>query len=81
MLHKELRGSEVVWLNQKFSQPSLEPFVLSFYMMDHSGLCNMLVGDLECVHVVLERSPPYLFLYLFYLIKKNKKEINKGSTI
>ena len=57
-----------------------EPSVLSFCMLCYSMLCNTLVGDLECVLVMLERSPPHLFLYLFYLIKKNKKETKKGST-
>jgi len=42
-------------------------------------LCNVLVGDLRCVFIMHERSPPHLFLYLFYLINKNKKRTNKGS--
>jgi hypothetical protein len=37
----------------------------------------MMVGDLECAHVVLERSPPHLFLYLFY---SNKKETKMETT-
>jgi hypothetical protein len=37
------------------------------------GLCNVLVGDLEFVLIVLERSPPHLFLYLFLFDKEKQK--------
>jgi hypothetical protein len=40
---------------------------------DRSRLCNVLVGDLKCVHVILERYPPHLFLYLFYLMKEKQR--------
>ena len=40
----------------------------------------MLVEDLECVFIMLERSPPHLLLYCFYLTEKIKVEPNKGST-
>jgi hypothetical protein len=58
---------------------SLKLSVLSFCMVYCSLLCNMLVGDLKCAFVVLERSPPYLFLYLLYFqqINKNKRNRNK----
>jgi hypothetical protein len=84
MLHKpslkvkELWGARNGLANQGFSQSSLKPFVPSFCALDHSMLCNVLGGDLECVLVMLERSPPHLFLYLFYLIKRNKSENKQG---
>ena len=53
---------------------------LSFYMMDHLGLCSVLVGDLEYERVVLERSSPHLFLYMFLFNKETKYATNKGST-
>ena len=37
-------------------------------------LCNVLVGDLECAFIMHEQSPPHLFLYLFFLNKRNKSE-------
>jgi hypothetical protein len=44
------------------------------FVLLHVGLfnvlCNILVGDLKCVLVMLERSPPHLFLYLFYSNEK-----------
>ena len=44
-------------------------------------LCNVLVGDLECVFIMIERSPPHLLLYLLLLNKeKQKKQTSKGST-
>ena len=69
----------MVWLNQRFNQSSPEPYVSSFCLLDHSMLCNVLVGDLECVLVMPERSPLHLFLYLFILKKETKVETNKGS--
>ena len=70
----------MVWQNQRFSQSSLEPSVLSFCMMDRLGLCSVLVGDLKCECFVLERSPAHLFLYLFLFNKETKYAANKGST-
>ena len=49
-------------------------------MMDHLGLCSVLVGDLEYERVVLERSSPHLFLYMFLFNKETKYATNKGST-
>jgi hypothetical protein len=46
---EELEGAEGIrggLLNQRFIQSSLEPSALSFYRLDHSMLCNVLVGDL-----------------------------------
>jgi hypothetical protein len=68
----------MVWLNQGFNQSSLKPYVQSFCSLDYSMLCNVLGGDLECMLVMLERSPPYLCLYLFYLIKRNKSKNKQG---
>jgi hypothetical protein len=55
VLHKPLIGEEGVegirggLTKPEVQPPSLDPFVLSFYMMDRSDLCNVFVGDLECV--------------------------------
>jgi hypothetical protein len=38
-MKKELRGSEVVWLNLRFSQSSLELSVLSFFHGESSNGC------------------------------------------
>jgi hypothetical protein len=69
----------MAWLNQRFSQSSLEPSVLSFGMLDHLILCNMLVGDLNCVFVMHERSPP-TYSCTCLLDKETRMETNKGST-
>jgi len=34
----------------------------------------VLVGHLECAFAMFERSPPHLFLYLFYSNRKTKIE-------
>ena len=44
----ELRGSEVVWLNQGFNQSFLELSVSSFYKLDHSVLRNVLGRSQVC---------------------------------
>ena len=74
----------MVWLNQKVQPILSELSVLSFCMMYHSLLHNMLVGDLECAFVALERSPPHFILYLLYFStkkqKQKKQKTSKGST-
>ena len=42
-------------------------------MMDHPRVVQH-VGDLECVLVVLERSPPHLFVYLFLFDKERNEQ-------
>jgi hypothetical protein len=37
-------------------------------------LCNVLVEDLGCVVVPLERSPPHLFLYLHLFSKEKQRQ-------
>ena len=76
----EFRDQRNEFRDQRFSPFSLELFFLSFCMLDCPMLCNMLVGDLECVVVPLERSPLHLFLYLHFFSRKNKDRNNKGST-
>ena len=67
--------SEVAWLNQEFSQSSLEPFVLSFYMLDRSMFVQH-VGRRSrmCVRHAWEISPTLIVVPAFILIKKNKKK-------
>jgi hypothetical protein len=77
---KKLGESEMVWLDQRFSQPSLGPSVSSFCMLGNLMLCNVLVEDLECVLVMLERSSPHLFLYLSLFAKETIIKTNNGSS-
>ena len=59
---------------KRFYRPSLEACVVSFCMSAHPMLCNTLWGDLVWVVVEVERSPPHLFLYLFYSKQKETKK-------
>jgi cytochrome c biogenesis factor len=79
-LKKELRG-EMVWLDQRFIQSSLEPFVLSFYMLDQLMFVQRVGGrSRTCICLAWEISPTLIVVPAFYLTKKNKKEIEKSST-
>jgi hypothetical protein len=62
----------MVWLNKRFNQSSLEPFVPSFFMLDHSMLCNVLVGDLKWVFVMLESSPTLILVPILFNKEKQK---------
>jgi hypothetical protein len=65
-MNKELRGSEVVWLNLRFSQSSLELSVLSFFHDESSDGCATCWWEIfECLLVVPEDLPHTSFLYLF----------------
>jgi len=63
---------EMVWLNQRFSQSSLESSVLSFYKVDHSVLWNELGRSWLCGCYAWEISPT-LILVPAYLIKRKRK--------
>jgi hypothetical protein len=53
-------------LDQPEVQPILSGIICSVLLHDvlFDVLCNVLVGDLKCMFVMHERSPPHLFLYL-----------------
>jgi hypothetical protein len=72
---KELWGVRNGLTKPGFSQSSLKPFVLSFYALDHSMLCNMLVGDLEYEFIMQERSPTLILVPV--LFERKAKEGNK----
>ena len=55
---KELRASEEVWLNLRFSQSSLELSVLSFFHDESSDGCATCLWEIfECLLVVPEDLP------------------------
>ena len=73
---KELRRIRDGLAKPKF-QPILSGIICLVLLHDvlFDVLCNMLVGDLEYVFIMLERSPPTLIVVpTFYLTKKNKKK-------
>jgi len=60
-------------------QPILSKVIYSVLLCVRSfDVVQSVGGDLECVLVMLERSFPHLFLYLFYLIKRNKSGNKQG---
>jgi hypothetical protein len=63
----------VNWLNHMFSQSSLKVICLILLLDGSFDVCATCWGDLKCVVVMLERSPPHLFLYLLLFYRKNKK--------
>ena len=64
---KELRGIRDV-LAKLEVQPILSGGICSVLLHDGSfGFVHQLVGDLECVHVVLEGSPPHLFFCTYFI--------------
>jgi len=68
---KELRGGLAKPKVQPIPFESICLVLLARWIV--RGLHNVLVGDLKCVLVVLERSPPHLFLYLFLFDKEKQK--------
>jgi len=71
---KELRGSEVVWLNLRFSQSSLKLSVLSFFHDVSSDGCATCWWEIfECLLVVPEDlSHTYSCTCLFHKETKTK---------
>jgi hypothetical protein len=70
---KELRGVKDGLTKLKV-QPILSGAICSFLLHDGSfGFVQRLVGDLECVHVVLEGSPPHLIFFVPVLFDKKKQ--------
>jgi hypothetical protein len=60
-------------------QPILSEAICPFLLHDDlPRFCNMLVGDLECVRVELERSPHTYFCTCFLFKKKQRKQNKQG---
>ena len=78
---KELRGSELVWLNQRFSQSSLNFFVLFFLHDRSSDSCASCWWEISnvCVSCLRDLLHTY-FCTCFTQTKRNKGGNNKGST-
>jgi hypothetical protein len=79
-LKKELRRVRDGWTKPKV-QPILFGAICSVLLHDGSfGFVQRLVGDLECVRVMFEGSPPHLFFYTYFIQQKETMvETNKGS--
>ena len=72
MLHKPtLKRKELRRIRNGLAEPEVQPILSGIIcpVLLHDVLCdvlcNVLVGDLKCIFVMHERSPPHLFLYLF----------------
>ena len=73
--------SELVWSNQRFGHPSLDPICPVLQHVGPSMLCNMLGERFSSELAVgaFGRSPPHLFLYLLlFKTRKIKVETKKG---
>ena len=73
-LHKPSLKMKELWkVRDGLAKPEVQPIlsgVIYFVLLQVGSfdvLFNVLVGDLECVLVVLERSPPHLFWYLSFI--------------
>ena len=72
--------SELVWSNKRFVHPSLDPICPVLQRAGVSMLCNMLGERYQMsFQLVFERSPPHLFLYLFFIQKKNNTNKDSAS--
>ena len=71
----------MAWLNQRFSQFSLESSVLSFYMIYYLMFCATCWWEISSVCSLCKRDLPHTYscTYLFNQ-RKTKKKTNKGST-
>ena len=86
VLHKpSLKKKELWGVRDGLTKPKVQPILsraICFVLLHDGsfGFVQRLVGDLECVHVVLEESPPHLFFCTYFIRQKETMvETNKGS--
>ena len=76
-----MKGVSGAWSNQGFGYPSLDSFHPVLQCVGSSMLCTIFGGEISNRFAIgdLERSPPYLFLYLLY--SKEKQEWKQEGTL
>ena len=76
-----MKGVSGASSNQGFGYPSLDSFRLVLQRVGSSMLCTIFGGEISNRFAIgdLERSPPYLFLYLLY--SKEKQEWKQEGTL
>ena len=80
MLHKPmLKSKELRRIRDGLAKPKFQPILSGIICLVllhdvlFDVLCNVLVGDLKCMFVMYERSPPHLYLYLSFFYRQHMR--------